>query len=55
MNRDNERLLVALVEKGRVSIRSWMLKHSISETILKEFDADIYKAGFAHIDTTITA
>ena len=56
-NRSNEKILGNLIEEGRKKIRLWMLKHSqdITNTDLKEFDNDEYKAGFMHIDSPKSA
>ena len=50
VDHSNEGLLDALVVGGRQKIRRWMLTHNVSETDLKAFDTDRYRAGFVHRD-----
>lgn len=50
VDRTHEKLLMIEVEEGRKKIRNWMLKNKVSERHLTQFDNDIYKPGFTHLD-----
>jgi hypothetical protein len=36
--------------EGRQKIRQWMVKHKVHEDVVKLFENDVYKKGFAHRD-----
>lgn len=46
VDRSHEKLLGELVKSGRTKIRNWMLKKGVSDSVLKEFDSDVFNPGF---------
>jgi hypothetical protein len=50
VDRSNESLLKNLIQQGKVKIRNWMLRNSIDERILVQFDQDIFDPIYQHLD-----
>ena len=50
VNQENGLALTSLIDQGRQKIRQWMLKNSISERLLTEFDNDIFDQNMVHKD-----
>ena len=50
VDHSNKALLTDLISAGRQKIRKYMLRHNVSAEVLKQYDADRYKAGFTHRD-----
>lgn len=56
VDRNNEALLVNLIQQGKNKIRKWMLQEGptvISEDILREFDTDVFEANYDHSDIPV--
>lgn len=56
VDHSNEALLVNLIQQGKGKIRKWMLQQGpqvISESILRDFDSDVFEANYDHIDIPV--
>jgi hypothetical protein len=50
VNQENGLALTSLIDQGRQKIRQWMLKNSISERLLTEFDNDVFDQNMVHMN-----